>query len=256
MVDKTTIVAYLAETEEEHLRSLPPGMTWRNKKWRMLVHTNGESVVYYNKSYPFTSWQLIEKVWQAINNLFPDQKFCKPMDIGFNQVHTMRDNCRPIGDTYISYMGRVVLAKECIDYSDYFGYKDLVDSATYLPIISVSNVIWEKTFLGKKITDEMVKDVLWIKIGERAPCPCCGQIDHYIIPDMEYFLCNDCLDEHEMSDQYYLKCDSCGHRIYDEEEAFKFDNSHQIYCKKCFNALEKGDKEHGKAWRRSKRESK
>ena len=251
MVDKTTIVAYLAETEEEHLRSLPPGMTWRNKKWRMLVHTNRDSIIYYNKGYPFNSFQLVLQVRHILDNLMPEQKFSYPIDAGFIEVKTAWNDRMLLGEPYIYYHGEMFPASSLIDTTHYFGFCDLGKSISYAPIISVSEKASNRIFdEGRKAIEEEFA----IKIGETAPCPCCGKEEY---PDSaEYMLCGDCMADNDVEDQFYLKCDGCGHRIYDEEEAYKIEETHDLLCKKCFNSLEEGEKKNGKAWRHSKRESK
>ena len=80
-------------------------------------------------------------------------------------------------------------------------------------------------------------DVFQIKIGERPICPCCGT-EH--INREDSFLCNLCILEKEADEDFFLTCNSCYRRIYDEDKIYWMDG--RPYCKTCHNLMKQEDR--------------
>lgn len=239
LVDKTTIVAYLSNGKQEHLKCLPLGMKWNSKKWRMLVHTDGIRNIYYNRQYPYESRDLLACVHNMLLKLI---KFdmSLPLDYGFKVIQTQWGSEQLIYNQ-INAGGRIHDTRDVIDMSDYLGYSDLVISSTYAPIISVNNGKYEdytKHLDQNKYVEELYfNDVFQIKIGERPICPCCGT-EH--INREDSFLCNFCISEKEADEDFFLTCNSCYRRIYDEDKIYWMDG--RPYCKTCHNLMKQEDR--------------
>lgn len=236
MVDSTTIVVYLADDKLGKLRCLPPGVEWNSKKWRMLVHTDGENNIYYNRQYPFDSDTLLHKVHRNLINLLGLKNFSEPSIMGFKVPLYPQS----ITTNQLCAAGRVFDTRDIINAESYLGYSDLIYSSFYSPTISVdsdrlrnySKPLIKNIGLANEF--ESFYDIFNIKIGEEAICPCCGE--NYIKNDHS-FLCPYCIAENDADEDFFLTCNSCGSRIYDDEEIFW--DGDVPYCKKCYKELEK-----------------
>lgn len=238
MVDSTTIVAYLADDQQQHLKCLPKNMLWNSKKWRMLIHI-ADGSIYYNKPYPYESKELLYEVYDLLSQYF--YGYLEPIDCGFKVVQTAWG-----GDT-ISFnqlylQGRVHDTRDVIDVSDYLGYSDLLYSSSFVPIVSINDEKLNKYRMSifnndrKDVEDRLFHEIFDIKIGEKVPCPCCGQ--EFLNRDNS-FLCPTCIAEQDADEDFYLRCDSCYHRIYEEDDVFWMDG--RPYCKECFSAMQQED---------------
>lgn len=240
MVDQTTIIAYLSNGKQEHLKCLPANLNWNSKKWRMLIHTDMKNCIYYNKQYPYESDDLLLSASTFLTSRLTP-KFTAPTDYGFKVVKTQRDQTMLVYNQ-LNAGGRVFDTRDIIDTSDYLGYCDLVSSSSYAPIVSSEiTKLWDykHDFVvadsSRKHEEEArFKDIFGIKIGENATCPCCGQ---ETLKRDSSFLCPDCIAEKDADEDFYLSCDSCYHKIYDEDEIFFINDV--PYCKECYNAMQR-----------------
>ena len=239
MVDKTTIVAYLSNGKQEEMRCLPRGMKWYSKKWRMLIHTDRENNIYYNRQYPYESRDLLEKVHNMITQFIPVE-MSMPLDYGFKVIQTQWGGGQ-LSYNQINAGGRIHDTRDTIDVEDYLGYSDLIQSSTYAPIISVNAEKYQDYASmcddGKSTEEAFFNRVFKIKIGEKPICPCCGT-EH--INRESSFLCEYCIAEKEADEDFYLTCDSCYHRIYDEDEIYWMDG--RPYCKSCHSLMQQEDR--------------
>ena len=242
MVDDTTIVAYLASDKKENLRALPTDLQWCSKKWRMLVHTNNfNSVIYYDRQYPFDS-EILEVAVADILNGFNHKTFNPPNHNGFSTVRIpgwaeslSLDHNFILGGNDCIYDTR-----DIVDTSDFLGYSDIILSPYYTPSTSLKkgnsyyDVIDTTEIKSKKIWDKEFHKVYDIKIGEKVPCVKCGK--HYI-KRTDSFLCDDCIAVEDADEDFYLVCETCGSRIYDRDEAEIING--ELTCKTCADAINK-----------------
>lgn len=238
MVDKTTIIAYLADCDDEHLKCLPRDKRWNSKKWRMLIHTDLENCIYYSRQYPYDSETLLNMVHTGLCFLFPEDKeeFLKPKKYGYNFLNDR------IIETNQLYLGsRVFDTRDIIDYSDYTGYKDLIYSKAHQPTVSLSRkflpIIQDmpNADYGYEKEESLMLKMFGIKIGEKVICPVCGR-EHIDCEDA--LMCGKCLSAvSENGEDFFTHCNECFHKIYEEdgEEIFELDGGH--YCKKCYNLI-------------------
>lgn len=236
MVDNTTMVAYLADEEQEQLKCMPMGMLWNSKKWRMLLHTNLSSIVYYDKQYPYHHDSLLDSVYKVVNQLLFDGELIEPSDVGFKTVlqgnkqkqMTLATSCI----YFLGYIGRTI---EVVDTTEYNGFADLITSNTYTPIVSVTNKGLQELKATTPLTDEekeVFHDVFKIKIGRLATCPSCGKRH---LSRTNSFLCELCIADKDADTDFYCTCDSCSHHIYDTDDMYIFKD--QVYCKGCYNSI-------------------
>lgn len=230
MVDSTTIVAYLASDEKENFRGLPLDVKWYSKRWRMLIHTDINNCIYYNKQYPFASNGLLEEV-HAMLTKFLSTRFTHITDDGFRTIKN-KSNIQIVETNQIYVAGRIFDTRDFIDISDYIGYSDLIHSGSYTPRISLNEEKYFKLLERSSSRDKMISmfhDLYNIKIGEKVLCPKCGKG----VLDLEgNFLCQDCRRKYNASENFYTACCDCGHKIYEEEETFWIEGS--PYCKYCY----------------------
>ena len=236
MVDNTTLIAYIAG-EKKHFRSLPRDCEWFDKKWRMLIHTNRHTCVYYNRQYPYTSSNLLNETHEMLINLLK-VNFTEPMDYGFKVV-TGQFGKRLMTYNQINAGGRTYDMRDVVDTSDYLGYCDLVSSSSYSPIVAINDSLQQKyldmicSSDNKQEEDEFFNYIFGIKIGEKVICPVCGE--DYITRD-DKLLCDKCIAENDADEDYFLTCNSCYRRIYEDEEVY-FDGT-TAYCGCCHRIME------------------
>ena len=242
MLDKTTIVAYLASDKKEQMRALPDGCEWYSKKWRMLVHTNNfESVIYYDRQYPFDSEILEVAVADALNE-FCGKEFNPPNHNGFSTIR-IPGWAESLSLDHNFILGRedcIYDTKDTIDTSDFLGYSDIVLSPFYTPSTSLKkqngyyDIMDTIEIKSKKVWDKAFHSVYDIKIGEKVPCVKCGR--HYI-ERTDSFLCNECIAVEDADEDFYLVCETCGSRIYNMDEAEVING--ELTCKTCADAINK-----------------
>lgn len=243
MTDEVTMVAYIADEKQEKLRCMPEGMQWNSKKWRMLVHTNRQGAIYYNRQYPYTINSLMGEVHKLVAELLGGG-YQDPDYVGFKSINLPDKTTTLLSTNQIMiYGGRCFNADDLINIKDYRGYSDLVHSSSYVPIaaLKISDVYnYETTCIEHHVP--MIEEysqlhkTLGIKIGHRVPCVCCGKED---VNRDDKFLCDTCIAEHDADEDYYITCHSCYHRIYDED--IVFDDDDEPYCAKCYKAMQQED---------------
>lgn len=244
MTDNTTIVAYLANEKQEHLKCLPQGMKWNNKKWRMLVHTNLRSCIYYNRQYPYDCPTLVDEVHAMLTQLMPDIRFTEPRDYGYKIVNFPKTGQAILTYNQIYAGGRSFDARDVVNTSAYRGYSDIISSSTYTPIVAVDAALVDEyddicTNESISLLEELsaFSNIFGIKIGGLVPCPCCGE---NVIGREDSLLCEECIATKDADEDFFLTCNSCYHRIYDEDE-IEFVNG-LPYCKSCYDAMMEEDR--------------
>lgn len=247
MVDETTIIAYLANERQEHLRVLPDDMTWNSKKWRMLIHTDKKNCIYYNRQYPYESDNLLTEVHSMLVPKL-SENFTPPLqDCGFRAVECKSKSGRLMAHNQLHCGHRVYDSADIIDTNDYLGYSDLITSMTYTPIVALNarkRFQYFSCFKTKEEDEREFKGMFKIKIGKRAICPDCGE--GYLERENS-FLCPDCIAIRDADEDFYLSCRLCGRKFYSEDEIYwaeDEDSGEKVpQCKACYNAILESEKE-------------
>ena len=232
MVDDSTIIAYIASDSKEHLKCMPRNIKWNDKKWRMLVHSNWNTNIYYSRQYPFAHQGLMDAVDRVVKDLFfHKQFFTEPMDIGTRTVVLPTGEKVDLGRNYFFTGEKVYDSKDIICDSDNLGYTDIIKSSTYSPIVAVSKEAfrdYHDAVKNEEKEDEHFKYTFGLVIGAPAICPCCGE--NKLNRDNS-FLCNDCIIENDADEDFYCLCSSCGRHIYDEDSPVMIGD--ELYCEQC-----------------------
>jgi len=239
MLDNTTLVAYLANKKNEQLKCMPAGLLWNNKKWRMLIHTNNwESIIYYNRQYPFSNDELLFKVYQGIEKYRTGIKtFAPPAHNSFKNVKLDDDYMEHLTNNYILGRNeRIYDMRDVVDDSESFGYTDLVYSNYYTPVYSLAYVsdkdyeyaTWEK---DRKMWDNAFHDVFDITIGKKCNCVKCGKQP---MRRSDSFLCEDCIVNEDADEDLFVACEWCGRRLYQGDKRFNYEGD--IICETCNSA--------------------
>lgn len=239
MVDETTLIAYIANGNIEHFSCLPKDAAWYSKKWRMLVHTNLSTNIYYNKQYPFKNQHLLNMVERSVQQLLFDKKmeFKDPMDIGFKTVNLSdcRGPSRLLERTGLYIEGLIYNPYDIIKMNNYLGFNDLIYSNSYTPIVSVDYKKYYRdlSFLvgdegNHNYNDEKVHELFDISISDNVLCPCCGK--NYLSTST-LLICDSCAREHDAEEDLYIHCVDCGKHLYEEDEKIKING--ETYCSVC-----------------------
>lgn len=244
MVDETTLVAYIAPEKQEHLKCMPEGMTWNNKRWRMLIHTNCfQSVIYFNRQYPFTTPDLLQTTWEFISDRYNSRySFNFPRTIGFNKIFLGKDKDEeyPLDHTFLAPSSDIVIdSKDVFDYSEYEGYCDLVYSEHYLPVASWTYKAdlfrWE---FDKEKRNYLFHSSFDVTIGRKCKCVHCGG---GYIEQTDSFLCDDCIVSEDADEGFFLVCSCCGSRIYPDDEMHQ-DEHGNYFCETCWENMKENEK--------------
>lgn len=235
MVDRTTVIAYIASGNKENLKCMPRSIKWFDKKWRMLVHINKAGNVYYNKQYPFQHEVLLDITDRAVmDKFFPKQKnsFTGPMDIGIRKIILPTGEETTLERNMMYSGGKIYDTRDVIDLRNYIGYPDLIKSSNYTPIVSVLSELHrqyrDEEFEETGLEDDAFHRAFDITIGDKVPCPCCGE--EYLRKDNS-FLCNTCIAENDADEDFYCFCSGCGRHLYDDDEYVVVGD--EIYCEAC-----------------------
>lgn len=238
MVDNSTIIAYLATNKKERFKCLPKDIKWYNKKWRMLIHLNKNENIYYNKQYPYNSSELLDRTHTMLTSLLTTI-FSPPMDYGFKVALNQTTGHTMLPFNQINMGGRTYDTRDLINADDYNGFCDLIYSNSYSPIVAVNQchlheyqVFCQSKKTNKKQEDSIIDILLAAKVGERPICPCCGEGK---IKRANKLLCNKCIDEHNAEEDFFLVCNDCHKRIYNEDKVY-FEQDIP-YCRTCYKLM-------------------
>lgn len=246
MLDDTTFMAYLADEEDDKLRPFPDGMLWNSKKWRVLLHTNQfESIIYYNRQYPYNSDTLLACVHQYIYSHISNG-FRPPETIGFKHFKVGRKEVdSTFNYIYMPERQCIYDTRETIDESGSLGYTDLCYSSDFVPMASTlqSNLsnyhrVCFEADSEREDWDKAFHEEFDISIGKRYKCLKCGSGD---LKRFNSFLCEDCIVEEDLDEDNYMKCDCCGRRIYPDDQFYDIDE--EKLCETCYDAIKNSKKE-------------
>ena len=221
MLDETTFIVYLADTPFKHLPCMPEGNEWKDKKWRMLVHMT-DDVIYFGRQYPFTIPNIEKTVYNTIQQLCNGFAPREPKHIGIKSI-TKANNITITSRTkLLDIFGNIINTLDVIHYNrNFLGYKDLIRSTEYDPIISFN------AYPGQPY--QLIKDKLTINIGADAICPCCGRRKTSLTDNL---LCLDCALSYNIVEDQFTRCSVCGRRIYLDEEC-EMGYHNDIICHRC-----------------------
>jgi hypothetical protein len=183
----------------------------------------------------------MEVTYMQLSNLIKDNFFDEPRNYGFKVIRQDRENIMlPINQICLG--GRIFSMNDIIDTSDYLGYSDLENSSTYTPIVSLStrhrnyetkySLGFNATSYGEELQE--ARSIIGFKIGDKPICPCCGKAP---LEKDDSFLCYSCIEDYDADDDFFLKCNGCYHRIYEEDEVHFIDD--RAYCKNCYNEMKR-----------------
>ena len=224
MLDKSTIMSYIAKTDQFHkLPNFPEDVQWNSKKWRMLLFFDEEQEgLMAGRQYPFFSRQALNKVGHV---LLDDQ------DIFWSNWVNDYIYQFPRNDSLFGYEdlnGRFVcMNKELyrmtdlvIDAPGSMHYDDLKYSTVYVP--------WYKWHRYPKNE----KRRLHFLLGHQVPCVRCGE-NH--VRTEASMLCTECETETQVGNSdYYVYCDCCSRRIY-RDDAHVLTGNGDFLCPDCYD---------------------
>ena len=236
MADNATIIAYL---ESDNLTELY-GVSWNNKKWRMLLFFSKEkNMVFAGKQYPFEIPQALDRIRDLLINLDSYKcwsKWCNGIkEIDYFPVKTvfMQPNYN-LG----SEKGLVSLNKIIKENKEKLYYNDLLRSSTYnnpynmiqVNIWGIKNVKDEHVYIGEdvicpKCKNNFITSPEWMicdkcanaemEVNNLVPCVYCDRLfrldDVYIVGDQRDYVCPEC------ASIYTGICDKCGNRYHNDE---------------------------------------
>lgn len=247
MVDKTTFIAYLAPNKLVHLKNLPSYLSCRDKKWRMLLHTNEfESIIYFNREYPFSNDHLVQTAFKMIKVLrreenwdyFQSGRGIKKIITGPNEnVHELRYNY------ILGERDRLYDTRDVIDELDSLGFTDLCYSSTYTPrwalradkFYDYSLVLYQTE--DRREWDKAFHSIFDISIGEPCNCLKCGKEQ---ITRSDSFLCDLCIAENDVDEDLFERCCYCGRRLFPMDKRYRTSNN-ELFCVACHEAGEEGE---------------
>ena len=187
MLDKTTVIAYLANENKEILGALPNDIPWYSKKWRMLFSCQEEDkIVYFSKQYPFDNDILMRQAFTDFAELHHGI-WDRPRIVGFREIVLKMDGEeireRLPENAILGTNGRVFSSKEVIiEPKHAMNFNDLIYSSTYTPWAAIS---------GEFDFNKDPREEMKIEVGANIICPYCG---HNYIKQSDVFVCDKCRD--------------------------------------------------------------
>lgn len=234
MLDDVTVVAGLVSSKDMvHLKSFPNNMKWLNNKWRMLVHIHPQDrVIYYNKQYPYSSIELLDQTCFLLQEFFPNAGWSYPEPDSLINITLADGTQRHLDHSYLLINDCFVKGNKVIKTNENnLFFNDLLDSSTYSPWISYGRILHEEGFFYPKKMTAWHKDLIKIRIGEDAPCVCCGNT---LKRANDGFVCGSC--EQEMRIKEHDQCAYCGRRFYDEDEDM-VQYGDELFCEDCYQEV-------------------
>ena len=237
MADVTTIIAYITEKEndQQKLKCLPEGMTWNSKIWRMLIHINPDSGIYYGRQYPFESTELLFAADGHVRSLYPNEFVCPKM-VSVSTVGGPNSNFET-WNNYFFFNGELISSEDCVDYTGYCGYTDLYATASNVWFAAKKSLMTAAGNNAPINTRLHLHRLFDIKVGRRVRCLSCGV---YPVNSSKSMLCDICRGKFGLEVDTYTKCYWCGHRIYPEDKQYKMDG--EVFCRSCYNRY-KGERQ-------------
>lgn len=238
-LDDTTLILYFAPKQKVQLPVFPQGQLWNNKIWRMFIHTNNfQSIIYWDRQYPFSNDNLLSIAYGKIKELFPN--FSSPQTIGIKTL-ILNNGVRSVLDSNLIktiMTDEIYDTRDIIHTEDSLAYSDLISSPTYLPMVSIdiTNYFYKRNLELNSTLDRpaihynnhMLYD---IKIGAEVPCLSCGDRN---ITNSSSFLCANCLDKYHIEEDFFPHCVRCGCRRDGTQRGHALSET-KWYCNKCFN---------------------
>lgn len=222
MLDKSTIIAYLAKKDElVQLPNFPESVPWNSKKWRMLLFFEEEhEAIMAGRQYPFFSKQGLNLVKTSLLKDAPLWSgWQKDYITDFPRENSLR-GFEILQSRHVCLGGQIYSMDDLvIDAPGSMHFNDLKYSSFYIP--------WYSYFKYPK--NEYRK--LQFIIGKKAPCVCCGKNAIRLEATM---LCGECegirgIDE----DEYYAYCDCCNRRVLREQLQMLTGNGDMV-CHDCY----------------------
>lgn len=156
MVDNSTIIAYLCNGEKQLIGNY--SIPWYSKKWRMLMHfSDCQNALLYSRQYPYENKLIIEKLNDFLPQLGPPRTCTTNQVLVDDKVCTLDQQIYVFTSTTDS---RIFFPSDFINYSQFYGYSDLIYPSLCKPQIRKSIDSWIPPH---------------IQIGRNVKCPCCGK---------------------------------------------------------------------------------
>lgn len=230
MVDKSTVVCYLRAEKQAVLPHFPEDVLWNSKKWRTLFFFSmDQTMIFAGRQYPFTANKGIDLIKDKI---LPTLNFGEWTSWKDTFIKTYKDNLSnkyfnfekmiPVGNTLRSFSDVVS------DESDTYQFNDLLRSSYYSPIWAYrkkSRYFWDQDNTGCSSKNT------FFKIGDRCPCPICG---NGTISYPNIMLCPECTREYNYNENDdYCECEVCGSMTY-FDDMYDLEFSGTRVCPNCY----------------------
>ena len=230
MVDRSTVVCYLRAEKQAVLPHFPEDVLWNSKKWRTLFFFSmDKTMIFAGRQYPFTANKGIDLIKDKI---LPTLNFGEWTSWKNTFIKTYKDNLSnkyfnfekmiPVGNTLRSFSDVVS------DESDTYQFNDLLRSSYYSPIWAYrkkSRYFWDQDNTGCSSKNT------FFKIGDRCPCPICGD---GIISYPNIMLCPKCTREYNYNENDdYCECEVCGSMTY-FDDMYDLEFSGARVCPNCY----------------------
>lgn len=250
MLDDSTVIAYVTNGERQTMQMLPPDMDDYSKKLRIFIHWNKKNdVLYFSKTYPFDAPSLRIEIKDIINNLYEEKrlngkirlnetkKFSMPILVGFNQINLIGSTDSRehyLNSNWLYYKGEIFNTKKVISHSPFaLNYNDIITSSSYAAYVCFNTNCDIQYNRNDVDFEKILENKFKIKIGETAPCVrgCGNHIEH-----SDSFLCNNCIKELDITEDYFTHCYECGRRLWPEEDDIYYEEDYGekiTLCKRC-----------------------
>ena len=223
MVDKSTVICYLCNTEHTILPNFPKEVPWNSKKWRMLLFFEEKwQALFAGRQYPFFSHTALDVVLSSANKFLPGHwtKWHNDQLLTFNYLEPDSYADGHLAAKYVCINSNLYSLTTIVkDAKHSLHFNDLLNSSCYTPYYT-----W-KWYSDINIPPKF-------EIGGEVPCLQCG---HSFITCGDVMRCLDCeLQYGEGENDTFCYCDCCDRRMLVETGHQIATHSH-ILCDWCYN---------------------
>lgn len=262
MADKATVVCYLESSKPTNLH----GVSWNNKKWRMLLFfSQDKEAIFAGRQYPFKISTALDQVHNLLSSVVGILHNWSNWHEGIKEVNSLGFITR-FPTPYYNFGttdGLVSLENLVVENKNKLYYNDLLRSSIYQnpyytvelsPLFGIATGFDHHIHIGEDVVcpkcgnryitsgDWMLCDVCAnaeIDDNNLVPCAYCDRLinveDGYIVSDHGEVVCENCASE------YTCTCDRCGHRYHNDEMTWNKETQ-QMLCGWC--TFDVSDKEH------------
>lgn len=251
MVDKATVICYLAGEDKVSTPNSHSDFKWNNKKWRVLVYvSNSMRHIFLGRQYPFNTEGSLTHIKSAITKTiwykwenYLSNPYWPGIHGWYNDyINNHYFNLKQKEEYVMPFLnGRYVpLDNKLHQMTELFPNSNINSALAYNDVIN-SSYYHDPYYMWASLPGYMEKNYSDVTFDacapkEKVPCIVCGENHLFASSSM---MCEKCelAHGHCNDEDYFCYCEVCGHRmLIDSEEPIRLYGG-EILCESCANSV-------------------